>query len=1135
MKVMTKLLLINWHYFQHELIEFGQLNFLTGKNASGKSVIIDALQLLLLGDTSGSFFNKAAKNHNERGNRTLKGYLMGELGDDENSGFKYLRNDRFTSYIAVEFFDQEKNKCFTAGCCFDIYSENEMPRLFFIYDSSVPENHFMENKTPLTIRELRELFKRQYPGSRSYTTDVGRDFRITLYGRLGGLRERFGTLLKKAVSFNPDINIQEFISQFVCDAQQTVDVSQMQDNIRSYKSLESNVERLQKRIAFLEKIAEVYQKYTNQKENERLYSYLLDQAEVDLKSEEIVNAENIQAQLVCEITEIAETITRENQQIQDCQAEREALLVERSNNEEAQAWKALKKQIEEKQQQLDGFQKEYDNALKIVAESINAWNSGMRAILPKLDSAAVAGVNPMLTSLAESLGTSGKSFMEQLAALQEVKQENIAALDETGLARCVESIENFKELSLKLETRVEEEQTTLAQQRQRLEFESKTLERGQYPFPQDVLDLKAAISARLHIKTGYDVPVRIVAEAAEIKNMRWRNVIEGYLHTQKYYLIVPPEYFQTAVNVFDAIKRQQSIYGTGIVDIEKLQRIAPYADEDSLAEEIITEDPAVQLFINYTLGRVKKCDRVQDLRRYRTAVTDEGMLYQNFVVRAMSPLRWAKPAIGKNAVAVRLAAVQDALKEVQRQSFGCANVVSGLRQSKALKVLNKNEIQQAAAAIKNMAYVPVLKADVEALKQSLAGIDISAVEALEQRINDLERTAEMLKSSFSEHTKTSGKLEEQLRSCKDETIPKLTEQLHTLEVEITENYTEAWREKTGQPRYQQELSVRGDAAAINRAFPRELSRSKNSREEAKKSLLELRSKYNQDYILGYDIGMEDNEIYDNEWLELSENELPDYVTRIEDTRQKTFERFQEDFLSRLQNNINDIKRQIDELNNALKDVPFGDEHYRFRIIPKPEYKRYYDMIVDSMLMEGYNLYSAQFNEKYKTEIAELFAIMTDESSSEKANAYENSEKRIQMFTDYRTYLSFDMEIINNNGETQRLSKTLGKKSGGETQTPFYVAVLASFFQLYRMGRDKKSITARLIIFDEAFSKMDGERITRSIELLRKFNFQAILAAPPDKIGDIATLVDRNICVLRSGRQVCTQCFDPRGQEAFSYE
>lgn len=101
--------------------------------------------------------------------------------------------------------------------------------LFFIYDSRVPENYFMENKTPLTIRELRNRLAGSIR-SRSYTTDVGRDFRITLYGRLGGLRKRFGTLLKKAVSFNPDINIQEFISQFVCDAQQTVDVSQMQDN-----------------------------------------------------------------------------------------------------------------------------------------------------------------------------------------------------------------------------------------------------------------------------------------------------------------------------------------------------------------------------------------------------------------------------------------------------------------------------------------------------------------------------------------------------------------------------------------------------------------------------------------------------------------------------------------------------------------------------------------------------------------------------------------------------------------------------------------------------------------------------------------------------------------------------------------
>jgi len=129
MKRMTKLLLIHWHYFVHETIEFGKINFLTGKNASGKSTIIDALQIILLGDTSGGFFNKAASG---RGNRTLGGYLRGELGDDEDSGFKHLREGRFTSYIALEFFDEEKNSSFTAGCVFDVRSENDMQKLFFL-------------------------------------------------------------------------------------------------------------------------------------------------------------------------------------------------------------------------------------------------------------------------------------------------------------------------------------------------------------------------------------------------------------------------------------------------------------------------------------------------------------------------------------------------------------------------------------------------------------------------------------------------------------------------------------------------------------------------------------------------------------------------------------------------------------------------------------------------------------------------------------------------------------------------------------------------------------------------------------------------------------------------------------------
>ena len=72
MKKLTRMLLIHWHHYEKELIDFEMINFLTGKTAAGKSTIIDALQLVLLGDTDGNFFNKAA---NSRSARTLKSYL----------------------------------------------------------------------------------------------------------------------------------------------------------------------------------------------------------------------------------------------------------------------------------------------------------------------------------------------------------------------------------------------------------------------------------------------------------------------------------------------------------------------------------------------------------------------------------------------------------------------------------------------------------------------------------------------------------------------------------------------------------------------------------------------------------------------------------------------------------------------------------------------------------------------------------------------------------------------------------------------------------------------------------------------------------------------------------------------------
>ena len=106
MKKLNRLLLINWHYFSKQIVDLGDINFLTGANTAGKSTVIDALQVVLMGETRSSAFNRAASKKSER---TLKSYLIGSMGEDVENGIKSIRGGKnFTSYLVVECYDNKK-------------------------------------------------------------------------------------------------------------------------------------------------------------------------------------------------------------------------------------------------------------------------------------------------------------------------------------------------------------------------------------------------------------------------------------------------------------------------------------------------------------------------------------------------------------------------------------------------------------------------------------------------------------------------------------------------------------------------------------------------------------------------------------------------------------------------------------------------------------------------------------------------------------------------------------------------------------------------------------------------------------------------------------------------------------------
>ena len=99
MKALKRIVLINWHYFTFETLELDTINFLTGKNGAGKTTVIDAIQLLMLGDTTGHFFNKSAT---DKSSRTLNGYLRCEIGDDDDGNPIYKR--KLHSFLEIYIF-----------------------------------------------------------------------------------------------------------------------------------------------------------------------------------------------------------------------------------------------------------------------------------------------------------------------------------------------------------------------------------------------------------------------------------------------------------------------------------------------------------------------------------------------------------------------------------------------------------------------------------------------------------------------------------------------------------------------------------------------------------------------------------------------------------------------------------------------------------------------------------------------------------------------------------------------------------------------------------------------------------------------------------------------------------------------
>lgn len=1107
MKLLTRAKVINWHYFWNELINFEQIVFLTGLNASGKSTLIDALQVILLGDTSGRFFNKAAM---DKSNRTLKGYLRGELGDNLEGGFHYLRNGRFTSYIALEFHDDKAENYFVVGAVFDTFEDGSVDHRFFTLEDKIPANEFILDKVPMDYKTLANYLGEHYPGKFTFF-DSNRQYQDFIKRRFGGLKDKYFSLLKKSVSFTPITDITTFITEYVCDPQTNVDIIPMQENILQYKRLENEALIMKARVSRLQEISETFNLFKKQEEQMQIAAYQVEKAgyhndkqRLDSYYEQIRLAK---ARLINIDVELAET----ESMIADLQKKKTRYIQDKANSDTYRLTDELTEQKAEAEQKINDLL----NAKAEIKQNLSGYLNNFIAVAQSvLDTLGDFETVQLENEQREDFRLLQDSALKVLNLSMKIRDQYLGSLENLladELLSWREALSLFQQhlaaLSLSLGKGLTKREQLLAVLKQ----QEVDMRSGGKSYEWSLSMIRRSLQDELTRRHGEEVMVMIFADLCDIKSPKWVNAIEGYLYNQKFHFFVAPEYYMEAYSILRDLLDKHNYYGLTLVDQDRIIERNFAAEPGSLAEEIITDHPGARAYANFLIGRLRKCQTLNEARNSGNGITAEGDLYRNFGFGKINPKLYRDPVIGRSVGSEQIAAKQAEISREQNLLATLRVLYKKVSDANQLEIINTNEINSIVNTLDKLQTLPGLEKTVAYLKEELGKHDLTQLETLQKRIDALDEDLKDLETERNSFFEEKGRLNISIQTLKEERIPEAEKACDQKLKSLHENYDVFLVNEEAEPLFSKLLQDGKTPLEIIGEYNVAFTHAQYLYNNLFTQLTKLRKDYVRDYRLTYETDLRDNLLYQNELNDIREVQLPAYEEKIHDAYEKAVTQFKNDFIAKIRSAIETVEDQIDDLNHALSASTFGNDSYQFTVRPSSTYRAYYDMITDDLLLEiGQD--DTAFLEKYDQVLKDLFAQIALAGDRENnATILANVEK----FTDYRNYLDFDLVVKDKAGNEQRLSKMIKKKSGGETQTPFYISVLASFAQLYNVNdTGELANTIRLIIFDEAFSKMDSGRIRESIRLLRKFGLQAIVSAPSDKVADISGLVDETLVVLR---------------------
>ena len=1106
-KIFTGMCLNNWGGINHRILQFNEyVNLFSGKSGSGKSTVMDAIQVILYGSFSPSFLNKAADDAKNR--RSVLSYLRGEQKD----GSANREGCDFCSVIALEIMDTGSSVATCIGIAFEVRkNDSEIKKfVYFSHSGSMPESGYVtEDGLCYSNQDIRRLVKeRSQSDAGRGKGDVNRIY-ASKEAYLGALYDvilgyidpnRFITMEKSAIALKMTNGTGQFIRDYMFPKSDSGTIETISEQLDAYRQIKDKIEDMRRRIELLKEIK------ASGRELVRV------QADIAMA----------QAMIRC--------IDIEDMRAKIAAAEDDKLRIE-----------AEQLKLQEKAQELSIEQKKLQNEYIQVSADLKSGDLGSKKEqLKELKKRSL-----MLTDNSHQWIkiTSGLKLWEDDEVITDyVSNKALNLIDEITGGSITE--ENCEQLHLKLESvkqTVEDEledntakKNEIARALREKERLVEDMKNNRKSYKESLRSARAALQRALSDRFGETARVYIFADMFDVTDDEWKNAIEGRMGRLKFSLITEPRYANTAASVFRDMKQFEEV---DLINSGAILDSAPKAMDNSLYEAVSTNEKYVDACLKRYLGHIIKCRSVDELSQVKDGVTPDCYSYSNFIFRHLKKRDYTTNAcIGGKVSKARLAEYEADVNRLEAEQIDIMTAIQGLKAQRDFECL-KGEPEYYVGLSKASDELELVNAQKRELEEVIKTLEEGQYkelkakkELLEKHKEELERAQKENRRQMDEmirqHEKISGVNEQRGIQLEDllsgyVANPKLEAQVH-------EQMKNASGQSVKNKQRQELISLQGADGAGG------------MQQACVETLQAARYKYLKEFPSGQFSGVEkSNEAYEALLDKYETDYEPEYEKEFDKQCDFIYRSLRENVIATIHGDIKAAKRHAYEINRLLRETNFSDSTYQIKIEPaKNENGQFYDMLMAEEL-DSKNLDNGgidgqisfgedDFYKKYEQKIQ----LLTDKFMPPKdEDEHQRMQKRKEMeqYADYRNYLSFSMyeQVTDENGQVIRenfVDDMAGRDSGGEGQNPKYVALLAGFAMLY-MQQSNRDSKIKLVLLDEAFSKMDQERSAVCLKYARKMDLQLIVCVPDERLQSLIRNVDCVYGFRRHNNQISMMHID----------